>query len=220
MPRRFATLSVPGATGFLDVRAGDAIAISLTGTWTGLVVPRRSLDGGATWGDVPNPDGSIGWTANTEVSYFADASEMLLVEARTVSSGSVHLILSTDRVEQSWQVRPAVARLFGGGAFTALGAAAALLLMFFLAMPAHAQMLCDEVAGRGRVCPITTTFQRGFALKPTTISGLPTCSASLSGTFAAITNGADSRSSGDAVSATGSGKVLVFCDGGAFRYIW
>jgi hypothetical protein len=220
MPRRIANLSIPGTTSFLDVRAGDSIAISLTGTWTGLVVLRRSLDGGSTWGDVPSADGSVGWSANTEQSYYADSSQMVMAEARTVSSGIIKLILSTDRQEQSWAARPAVARLFGGGAFTALGAAAAFLIALFLSMPAHAQIICDDVAGRGRVCPIQTTMRAGFSLKPSTIAGLGNCAASRQGTLASVSNGADSRTPGDAVSATGSSKVVVYCDGRDWRYIW
>src|SRR5262245_3432874 len=100
MPRRITSLSVPGTPSFPDVRAGDAIAISLTGTWTGLVVLRRSLDGGATWGDVPNPDGTIGWSSNTEQSYYADVSSHVMAEARTVSSGTVRLMISTEQIAQ------------------------------------------------------------------------------------------------------------------------
>src|SRR5689334_6351314 len=125
MPRRIVSLSVPGTTSFLDVRAGDSLAISLTGTWTGLIVARRSLDGGATFGDLPNPDGSIGWTGNTEQSVLVDCAQMVMVEARTVSSGTVKIILSTDQVTQSWANRAASSHLFGGGSFRALGATAA-----------------------------------------------------------------------------------------------
>lgn len=56
----------------ISLEAGETTSISISGTWAGTVVPQRRLPGQSSYNDVPNADGTIGFTANTEKSYFAD----------------------------------------------------------------------------------------------------------------------------------------------------
>jgi hypothetical protein len=184
----------------------------------------EALTGHTGWRDIPNPDGSIGWTAAIEASYYADEASFVRIGIKSgnYGSGAALVRIGTDR-EQVWSNSPAQAAYQARGTFAAV-AASLLALMIFAAQPAQAQMpQCDNVAGRGVVCPNQNfTFNAGFALQPTALSGLGACGTTRQGEFQGVSNGDNSPVAGAAVdvNTTGTTKVPVFCNGGDWRYGW
>lgn len=83
-------------TGLL-VYAGEAVSISIAGTFVATVVLQRQLDG-ANWNDVPLPNGLPGWTGPTEMTYLADETGFvrLGVETGNFTSGSITARLGTN----------------------------------------------------------------------------------------------------------------------------
>lgn len=60
-------------TDAIPMLAGEVASISaIYSTAVATTVLQRQLPGQSTWQDVPNPDGSVGWTASTQQSYRAD----------------------------------------------------------------------------------------------------------------------------------------------------
>ncbi|MBI1313681.1 hypothetical protein GC176_20505 [bacterium] len=71
----------------LLVKAGEAVSISISGSFTATITLQRNLNG-SDWNDVPLPDGSAGWTAPTEMTYFADETGFLRIGVKTGDFGS------------------------------------------------------------------------------------------------------------------------------------
>lgn len=77
-------------TGWMPLQAGERASVSITGTWAATVVLQRRLPDG-TVADVPNPDDTVGWTANTQKSYEADERQDIRLGVKTgdFTSGTV-----------------------------------------------------------------------------------------------------------------------------------
>jgi hypothetical protein len=57
MPHRSMAISAENNfTSFLQLRSGDRVSISVSGSFTGKVTLQRSFDGVSDYHDVPNPD--------------------------------------------------------------------------------------------------------------------------------------------------------------------
>jgi hypothetical protein len=173
------------------------------------------------YNDIPLPDGSAGWTAPTEVSYFADCAQYIRagIKSGNYSSGTATVRLQTDAV-QPFVDRAAQVVFESRGAFRALAVAASLVLFVFAAQPAGAQVPggCQDVPGHGYVCNSRHTFTTGVTLPAVAISALPTCNAALAGTWRSVNNGVASPSYRDAVSTTGAATQAVYCDGSGWTY--
>ena len=129
MPHRQLNITAENVfTAPILVRGGDTAAISISGsfsvTGTGIVL-QRSFDGTANWRDVPNPDGSTGWTSAVEASYYADESSFLRLGVKTgnYGSGAALVRLGTDRA-QPWQTWQDGVAMHGDGALGVFAAVA------------------------------------------------------------------------------------------------
>ena len=58
----------------LQMDAGETASISFinASSFVGTIMLQRKFSGQTTWQDVPDPDGTFGWTTATEQSYTAD----------------------------------------------------------------------------------------------------------------------------------------------------
>ncbi len=74
----------------ISLQAGQLLAISIDyGTLAGTQITlQRKLAGQATYHDVPNPDGSVGWTAAVEADYLAAANQDVQIGCKTGDFGS------------------------------------------------------------------------------------------------------------------------------------
>lgn len=79
------------------VYAGESVSVSVAGTFVATVSLQRQLDG-ATWNDVPLPNGDPGWIAPTEMTYIADQTGFVRLGVKTgnFTTGSITARLGTN----------------------------------------------------------------------------------------------------------------------------
>lgn len=74
----------------ISLREGQSAAISLEiGTLNSTtIVLQRRLSAAGNWNDVPQPNGTVGWTASTETDFIASASMEIRVGVKTGGFGT------------------------------------------------------------------------------------------------------------------------------------
>ncbi len=104
----------------LTLRAGDLASVSVTGTFSGTITLQRRMDGMVAYADIANPDGTVGWTAPIQATYYADEAQLLRVGIKTggYGSGTATVRLGTDR-QQIFGILADGMICAGAGAFSA-----------------------------------------------------------------------------------------------------
>ncbi len=92
-PSETASVTVTAENQFtsdISLQAGQLLAISIDyGTLAGTQVTlQRKRAGQNDYNDVPNPDGSIGWTDDVEADYLAAANQDVRIGCKTGDFGS------------------------------------------------------------------------------------------------------------------------------------